>query len=63
VATDNGDPTNLVDFPSTTRAAFNGYCLVIVRGIAGQTGTIQVTAQAASLTSAIVNVQTAAETP
>jgi beta-galactosidase len=57
VATDNGDPTNLVDFPSTTRAAFNGYCLVIVRGIVGQTGTIQLTAQSASLTSTTVNLQ------
>lgn len=60
VATDNGDPTNLVDFPSTTRAAFNGYCLVIVRGVAGQPGTIELTAQSGSLTSVIVNVQTEA---
>ena len=58
VATDNGDPTSVVAFPSTTRAAFNGYCLVIVRGLAGQPGTIQLTAQSASLGTTTVNVQT-----
>lgn len=57
-ATDNGDPTSTVAFPSTTRAAFNGFCLVIVRGLAGQAGTIQLTAQGASLTSTTVNIQT-----
>jgi beta-galactosidase len=60
VAADNGDPTSLVSFPSTTRAAFNGCCLVIVRGFAGQPGTIQLTAQSASLNSTTVNVQTTA---
>jgi beta-galactosidase len=58
VATDNGDPTSVVAFPSTTRAAFNGYCLVIVRGLARQPGTIQLTAQSASLGTTTVNVQT-----
>ena len=57
VATDNGDPTSMVSFASTNRAAFNGLCLVIVRGIAGQPGSIQLTAQAASLGSATVNLQ------
>jgi beta-galactosidase len=63
VATDNGDPTNLIDFPSTTRTAFNGYCLAIIRGMAGQPGTIQLTAQSGSLSSATVFVQSSAETP
>jgi beta-galactosidase len=59
VATDNGDPTSLVSFASTTtRLAFNGYCLLIVRGIAGQPGTIQLTAQSASLTNTTITVQT-----
>lgn len=31
VATDNGDPTNLVPFSSHDRRAFNGMCLAIVR--------------------------------
>ncbi|MDQ8201837.1 beta-galactosidase GalB [Pelagicoccus sp. SDUM812003] len=32
VATDNGDPTSMVEFQSTEREAFNGLCLAIVRG-------------------------------
>src|SRR6185295_9765090 len=63
VATDNGDPTSLVDFPSLTRLAFNGYALVIVRGFSGQPGTIQLTAQSGSLTSTMVIVQSISETP
>ena len=35
VATDNGDPTNMVSFSSKKREAFNGLCLVVVRSIAG----------------------------
>lgn len=40
VATDNGDPTSFVPFPSHDRQAFNGLCLVIVRGEAAQPGKI-----------------------
>jgi beta-galactosidase len=58
VATDNGDPTDFVPFPSTERAAFNGMCLVIVRGIAGEAGLITVKAESPSLDSAIVEVRT-----
>jgi beta-galactosidase len=54
IATDNGDPTNMVSFSSTTREAFNGLCLVIVRGIPWQTGTIKITVKSGSLESAIV---------
>jgi len=43
VATDNGDPTSFEPFPSRDRKAFNGLCLVIVRGKAGQPGTIRLT--------------------
>ncbi len=32
VATDNGDPTDMTGFHATTRAAFNGLALAIVRG-------------------------------
>jgi beta-galactosidase len=35
VATDNGDPTSFVPFPSHEREAFNGLALVIVRAKAG----------------------------
>jgi len=45
VATDNGDPTDLVPFPFHERKAFNGLCLVIVRGIPGRPGSIRLTAE------------------
>lgn len=43
VATDNGDPTSFESFQATTRKAFNGFCLVIVRGISGQPGELILT--------------------
>ncbi len=49
VATDNGDPTNMVSFPSKKREAFNGLCLVIVRSRAGTPGFITVTAKSPGL--------------
>jgi beta-galactosidase len=49
VATDNGDPTDFESFPSHDRKAFNGLCLVIVRGIPGQPGKIELTAKADGL--------------
>ncbi len=63
VATDNGDPTNLVPFPSHEREAFNGLCLVIVRGKPGQPGTIRLKAESKSLQSASVTLQSVAEEP
>lgn len=49
VATDNGDPTSFQSFQSPSRAAFNGYCLVVVRSRAGQPGKITLRAESASL--------------
>jgi beta-galactosidase len=49
VATDNGDPTNMVPFPSHERKAFNGLALVIVRSIAGKSGTITIKAKSPGL--------------
>jgi beta-galactosidase len=46
VVTDNGDPTSFEAFQSHDRKAFNGLCLVIVRGTAGQPGEITLTATA-----------------
>ncbi len=60
VATDNGDPTNLVAFPSRERAAFNGLCLAIVRGIPEQPGAITVRAEADSLGGASALLQSGA---
>jgi len=56
VATDNGDPTNLVSFASAERAAFNGLCLAIVRSIPGQADTIVVTAAVDGLQPATVTI-------
>ena len=44
IATDNGDATDLSSFQSTTRKAYNGMALVIVRSIKGKRGKIKVTA-------------------
>ena len=49
VATDNGDATSFEPFPSHDRKAFNGMCVVIVRGKPGQAGKIKVTAKAEGL--------------
>ncbi|KAK0702397.1 glycoside hydrolase superfamily [Lasiosphaeris hirsuta] len=44
VATDNGDPTDMVPFPSKDRKAFAGLALAIIRANEGTTGTIAVKA-------------------
>jgi beta-galactosidase len=49
VATDNGDPASFESFQSHDRQAFNGLCLVVVRGLAGQPGKVTLTAQATGL--------------
>lgn len=49
VATDNGDATSFEPFPSHDRKAFNGMCVVIVRGKPGQAGKIKVTTKAEGL--------------
>lgn len=47
--TDNGDPTDLDPFPSPSRRAFHGRCLVIVRSQRGCSGLIRLTASADGL--------------
>ena len=61
VATDNGNPADLVPFPSHEREAFNGFCLAIVRGIPGQAGTIRLKTDSESLESATVVLRSIAE--
>lgn len=46
VSTDNGDPTDMVPFPSETRKAFSGLALAIVKTEKGATGEIIVEAKA-----------------
>jgi beta-galactosidase len=57
VATDNGDPTSFEPFHAHERAAFNGLCLVVVRGKANPPGPIVVRAESGSLQGASVTVQ------
>ncbi len=49
VATDNGDPASFESFQSHDRKAFNGLCLVIIRGKQGQPGKIKLVASADGL--------------
>lgn len=58
VATDNGDPTCMVPFPSKTRPAFNGLCLGIVKSDAVNEGNVTITATASDLKSASINLTT-----
>ena len=56
VATDNGDPANLVSFASKERAAYSGLVLAIVRSQKGKPGTIKINASSAGLKMATVSV-------
>ena len=58
VATDNGDPTSFVPFPSPVRDAFNGYAIAIIRGIPGRPGEITVCATGDGLADATVGITT-----
>lgn len=61
IATDNGDPTNLVPFPSCERQAFNGFCLAIVRTMPHQPGTITLKAESHALKSATLGIRSTLE--
>ena len=61
VATANGDPTNFEPFPSHDRKAFSGLCLVIIRGIQGQPGKVELTAKADGLKVGMVSLETVEE--
>ena len=52
--TRNGDPTDLESFASHERSAFNGLCLVIVRGLSGRAGVATLRAEAEGLKAASV---------
>jgi beta-galactosidase len=54
IATDNGDPTSFESFQSPERRAFNGLCLVIVRGKPREPGKITLRAESAALQGATV---------
>ncbi len=60
VATANGDPTNHEAFHSTEREAFNGLCLVIIRGLDHQPGNITVKAESGGLDSGSLAIESVA---
>jgi beta-galactosidase len=61
VATDNGDPTSFESFQSHDRKAFNGLCLVVIRGKAGQPGKIKLTAMSDGLKVGALSIDTTLE--
>lgn len=58
VAADNGDAADLTAFPSKSRNAFNGYCLLIVRTKKGEAGTIRIKASAEGLETGSLTLET-----
>ena len=56
VATDNGDQTDFTPFNSRERNAFNGLCLVIVKGKKGQNGDITVIAESQDMKTAKIKI-------
>ena len=57
VATDNGDPADLVSFASHDREAYNGLALVIVRAKKGNKGAFKVVITADRLEKSTVKIQ------
>lgn len=58
VATDNGDPTCHIAFAETTRPAFNGLMLVIIKAVPGKKGPIRLTVSSEDLEPASITVNT-----
>lgn len=58
VATDNGDPADLVAFPSQHRKAFGGMALVILRSKGNKPGNLILTAKARDLKTATLIIST-----
>ncbi|HEY8561956.1 MAG TPA: beta-galactosidase GalB [Pyrinomonadaceae bacterium] len=56
VATDNGDATDLSSFQSTSRKAYNGMALVIVRSLKGRNGKIKLRAISDGLKTAEISI-------
>lgn len=57
VATDNGDPTCLISFSETTRPAFNGLLLAIVKADKHARGTLTFTAEAEEIGTAELKIK------
>jgi beta-galactosidase len=57
VTTDNGDPTDMVAFPSKDRKAFAGLALAIIRANPGASGPITIRATTKDLQSSEITIQ------
>ena len=57
VATDNGNPANLVSFASHERAAFNGMALAIIRANKGDKGKMKLIITSDGLDKAVVEIE------
>jgi beta-galactosidase len=57
VATDNGDPADLLSFASKERRAYSGLALVIVRFEKGKTGIIKISASSQGLKNVILKIK------
>ncbi|HET6994932.1 MAG TPA: beta-galactosidase GalB, partial [Chitinophagaceae bacterium] len=57
VATDNGDPADLVPFASTERDAYSGLVLVIVRSQKGKAAEIKITASSPGLKTSAIKIK------
>jgi beta-galactosidase len=55
--TDNGDPADFTVFPSSTRSAFSGLALAVVRSNVDAVGNLTISATSSGLTGASVTVQ------
>lgn len=58
IATDNGDPTDMVAFPSLKRKAFNGLALAIVQSTKNEKGVITLNAKSENLKEAKIIIKT-----
>ena len=58
VAVDNGDATSHDSFQSSSRKAYNGMCLVIIKADKGASGSITVKGESDGLKGALVTVKT-----
>jgi beta-galactosidase len=56
IAVDNGDATSHDPFQASSRKAYNGMCLVIIRAEKGATGTITVKGESKGLKGALVKI-------
>jgi len=59
IATDNGDPANMVSFASKEREAYSGLLLAIVKSQKGKAGTIKITVKSEGLKDAVILITTA----